>query len=325
MTFPRLTLGTFPTPLHPLKRLSNRLGLDVWVKRDDLTGFAMGGNKVREAEFILADAIHQGADVVLTAGTSQSNHARVIATAARQLGIECHLFVSGQTLEQPTGNLLLDYLAEAKVHFVSSLSERRPTMLAFAERLRNEGHEPYVVPIGGADAIGAHGYVTGFEELHEQVRLLSSKPTCLLFASSSGATYAGMLVGKSRTSSEIKLLGIRTDLDPNSEVLICSIANALAERLGMTRRFQPKEVELNSDYAGEGFPMPTENGVQALRQLWQLEGILLEPVYTAKAMAGLIDLAGKGLWRDERVIFLHTGGAPTVFSFAQLLSDSEKS
>jgi 1-aminocyclopropane-1-carboxylate deaminase/D-cysteine desulfhydrase-like pyridoxal-dependent ACC family enzyme len=238
------------------------------------------------------------------------------------LSIECHLFLSGQTSEKPTGNLLLDCLAEAKVHLVSSLADRRPPMLAFAERLRSEGHEPYVIPIGGADAIGAHGCVIGFEELRDQVRLLSPKPTCLVFASSSGATYAGMLVGKARTGSEINLRGIRTDLDPNSEVVICSIANSLAERLGMTRRFQPKELQLNSDHVGEGFPIPTEKGIEALRQLWQLEGILLDPVYTAKAMAGLIDLAGKALWTYERVIFLHTGGTPTVFSFAELLSDS---
>ena len=313
--FPRLKLATTPTPLHPLELLSKDLGVDLWIKRDDLTGFGLGGNKVREAEFLLADAIQQGANVVLTAGTYQSNHARMVAVVARRVGLDCHLFLSGQASDPPTGNLLLDYLSKAKIHAIATLAERRPSMEAYAERLRIEGRRPYVIPIGGANEIGAYGYVVAIEELEDQLSVLPKKETILVFASSSGATYAGLLVGKLLRGSGVDILGIRTDMDPNPELEICAVANALAERLGVAGRFESKDVHLNSDYVGEGFSVATQDGIAALKLVWELEGILLEPVYTAKGMAGLIDLARKGMWKNERVIFLHTGGIPTVFSF----------
>ena len=316
--FPRVKLGTLPTPLHPLQKVSEEVGTEVWIKRDDLTGYALGGNKVREAEFLLADAVQQGADIVITAGTIQSNHVRVIAAAAGRLSIQCHLFLSGELPEQPSGNLLLDYLAQADIHVVPSRADRGQAMDSFAESLRKSGGKPYIIPVGGANAVGAYGYVSGFQELDDQVRSLQWKPTTLLFASSTGTTYAGTLVGKSLTNSQVRLLGIDTDLDPDARRAICSIANDLAERLGIAQRFQPGEVALNSDYVGGGFGIPTDEGSSALRRLWQLEGILLDPVYTAKAMAGLISLAEQGNWRNERVIFLHTGGTPTTFSSSVL-------
>lgn len=309
-----LPLATLPTPLHPMERLSDSLDTETWIKRDDLTGFAMGGNKVRKAEFLLADAQAQGADVVLTAGAVQSNHARVIATAARRQGMACHLFLSGREPNPPTGNLLLDRLAEAQIHVVASSVERPAAMEAEAERLRAEGHRPYVIPIGGSNAIGAQGYAAGFAELETQLRALPPKPTHLLFASSSGGTYAGLLVGKALTNSEVLLLGIRVDRDPEPEEAVCEVANALAARLGLSRRFAPAEAALNAEFVGEDYGVPTAAGLDALRQLWQQEGILLDPVYTAKAMAGLIALAQRGTFRGGRVIFLHTGGAPGVFS-----------
>jgi D-cysteine desulfhydrase family pyridoxal phosphate-dependent enzyme len=321
MTFPRLALGSFPTPLHPMPRLSEELGTDCWIKRDDLTGFAMGGNKVRETEFILADAIQQGSDVMLTAGTYQSNHARMISAAAKRSGLECHLFLSGEVSVPPTGNLLLDHLADAEIHAVRTLAERTPAMQAFAKRLREEGRKPYVVPIGGADEIGAHGYLIGFEELNAQIQALPAKPMRIVFASSSGATYAGLIVGVSQAGSQIELLGIRTDLNPDdSEEKICAIANSLAKRIHYSHTFRLEDVHLNSDYVGGGFSVPTQDGVKAIKKLWALEGILLEPVYTAKAMAAVIDLTGKGMWKNERIIFIHTGGIPATFSYAKLLA-----
>jgi L-cysteate sulfo-lyase len=321
MTFPRVALGSFPTPLHPMSRLSEELGTDFWIKRDDLTGFAMGGNKVREAEFILADAIQQGSDVMLTAGTYQSNHARMISAAAKRWGLECHLFLSGEVSVPPTGNLLLDYLADAKIHAVGTLAERTPAMQVFARRLREEGRKPYVVPIGGADEIGAHGYLIGFEELNTQIQALPPKSTRIVFASSSGATYAGLMVGASRARSQIEVLGIRTDLNPDdSEEKICAIANSLAKRVEYLHTFRLEDVHLNSDYVGEGFGVPTQDGIEAIKKLWSLEGILLEPVYTAKAMAAIIDLAKKSVWPNERIVFIHTGGIPATFSYARLLA-----
>ncbi|MGA2790732.1 MAG: D-cysteine desulfhydrase family protein [Candidatus Bathyarchaeia archaeon] len=320
-SFPHLTLGSLPTPLHELPRLSKELGLDIWVKRDDLTGFAMGGNKVRETEFIFAEALEKGSDVILTAGTYQSNHARVVSAAASLFGLECHLFLSGETSSPPTGNLLLDHLAGAKIHDVSTLAERTPAMQALARELRESGRKPCVIPIGGADEVGAHGYLTGFAELHVQIAALPSKPTRIVLASSSGATYAGTMVGISQAKSTVELLGIRTDLDPDdSEEKISSIANQLSKRVRYPHTFEPEDVHLNPDYVGEGFGVPTTDGVKAIRKLWKQEGILLEPVYTAKAMAGIIDIAERGFWKNERIIFIHTGGIPTTFSFAPLLS-----
>lgn len=319
--FPRLTLATLPTPLHRLQKLSSELGFEIWIKRDDLTGFAMGGNKVRKAEFLLADAKQQGADVVLTVGPIQSNHARVIAVAARASDLECHLFLAGQMRSPPTGNLFLDYLAGAQIHVVSSSSERTPAMEAFAEKLRAEGRKPYVIPVGGSNAVGAHGYAVGFQELENQVRQLPPKSTRVIFASSSGGTHAGLLAGQELTKSEIKLLGVRVDLDPALEETICAVANECARRLGLPKHFQPQEVHLASGYAGKDYGVPTEEGSKAMRELWQSEGILLDPVYTAKAMAGLIDLGGRGEFDNERVIFLHTGGTPAVFSSVATTSD----
>ncbi|HXG23850.1 MAG TPA: pyridoxal-phosphate dependent enzyme, partial [Chthonomonadales bacterium] len=231
----KLTLAILPTPLHPLSRLSQELGIEVWIKRDDLTGFAMGGNKVRKAEYLLADAKAQEADVILTAGAVQSNHARVIAAAARSQGMDCILFLSGQKPERITGNLILDHLADARIEYVANPAERPAAMQVLADRLRAEGRVPYVIPIGGSNAVGALGYVAGYRELAEQVRELPPCPTCLVFASSSGGTYAGLLAGTALAGPVIDLLGIRVDNDPDPERAICTEANKVAAGLWLGR------------------------------------------------------------------------------------------
>ena len=278
-----------------------------------MTGFAMGGNKARKAEFLLADALRNGCDVILTAGPIQSNHARVIAAAARRFSMGCHLFLAGEESNPHTGNMLLNALANAQIHHVHS-QERQSAMETFAEHLREKGKKPYVIPVGGSNEIGALGYVLGFQEFENQLRSLAPKPTTLLFASSSGGTYAGILAGHALTKSQATLLGIRVDRDPNPERLICSVANVLSKQLGLTKQFQQSDVLLNSDYVGKDYGVPSEAGVAALKELWGSEGILLDPVYSAKAMAGLIDLARKRNWTEERVVFLHSGGTPSVFS-----------
>jgi D-cysteine desulfhydrase len=294
--------------------LSRRLGADIWIKRDDLNGFAMGGNKARKAEFLLADALQKKCDVVLTAGAMQSNHVRVIAAASKRFSLECHLFLSGSKPDQPTANLLLDLLADAQIHTVPS-EERPSAMEVFAEQLQKKGRRPYIIPIGGSNEIGGQGYVLGIEELERQLQALPSKPTTLVFASASGGTHAGILAGLALIQSKVKHLGILVDRDPNLGESVCTVANALAKRLGLVKEFQRRDVSLNSDYLGEDYGIPSKEGMQALKELWQREGILLEPVYTAKAMAGLIGLVQKGEWSGERVVFLHSGGIPSVFSF----------
>lgn len=306
-------LANLPTPLHPLERLSALLGQDVWIKRDDLTGYAMGGNKVRKAEFLLADAREQGADITLTAGAVQSNHARVIASVSRRFGMECRLYLSGQPTDPPAGNLLLDRLAGAQIHFVPTPAERNAAMERDAAKLRGEGRRPYVIPIGGSNAVGSMGYAAFFEELAAQLHALPPKPTVLLFPTSSGGTYAGILAGKALTRSEVELLGMRVDHDPEPERIICEVADALAERLGIPDRFTPADAPMNADFVGEGYGQPTDAAHEAMRLLWQEEGVLLDPVYTGKAMSGLLSLARQGAFSGRRVIFLHTGGAPGVF------------
>lgn len=280
----------------------------------------MGGNKARKAEFLLSDALRRNCDVILTAGAVQSNHVRVIAAAARRFSMECHLFLAGQKTYPPVGNVLLDLMAEATIHYVSS-EEQATAMEESAKQMREQGRRPYVIPIGGSNEIGAQGYVLGFQELDNQVRALPPKPTTLLFASSSGGTYAGALIGHAIAKSQMKLLGIRVDRDPDPQGVICTVANGLSLKIGLAKTFQRDDVLLNSDYVGEDYAVPSSDGMAAMKELWGIEGILLDPVYTAKAMAGLINLARKGGWREERVVFLHSGGTPSVFSFSpQLLT-----
>jgi L-cysteate sulfo-lyase len=310
----RLKLTVTPTPLERLENLSNQLGTEVWIKRDDLTGFVMGGNKTRKAEFLLADALHEGADAILTVGAMQSNHAVAIAAASKRLGKECHLFLSGDVPDLPTANVLLDRLSGANLHFVASSSDRQRAMEEFAAKLRSEGRRTYAIPLGGSNEVGSQGYVCAFLELLDQLRSLPPKPTKVLFASSSGGTYAGLLVGKVLAeNANVDLLGIRVDRDPEPEKVICVVASSLASKVGLRHEFHPREVVLNPDYAGAGYGVPTEQGMDALRRVWQTESILLDPVYTAKAMAGLIDLASRKALGDTRLVFLHTGGNIAVF------------
>ena len=310
----RLKLTVTPTPLERLENLSNQLGTEVWIKRDDLTGFVMGGNKTRKAEFLLADALHEEADVLLTVGAMQSNHAVAIAAASRRLGKECHLFLSGDVPDFPTANVLLDRLSGANLHFVPRSGDRQQAMEEFAAKLRSEGRRTYAIPLGGSNEVGSQGYVCAFLELLDQLRSLPPKPTKIVFASSSGGTYAGLLVGKMLAEDpNVDLLGIRVDHDPGPEKVICDVANALARRVGLKYEFQPEEAALNPDYVGPGYGVPTEQGMSALRRIWQTESILLDPVYTAKAMAGLIDLASRKALGDARLVFLHTGGSTVVF------------
>jgi len=206
-------------------------------------------------------------------------------------------------------------LAEAHIHPAHSSEERVIAMERFAEELRSQGRNPYVIPVGGSNEVGSQGYVLGFEELENQLQELPSKPTVLVFCSSSGGTHAGNLVGKAMTDSKIELLGIRNDDDPGFKGRVRDLANALSAKICVGKTFRNDDVQLNSDYVGEGYGVPSKEGKSAMKELWQCEGILLDPVYTAKAMAGLIDLAKRGEWVNKRIVFLHTGGIPSVFNF----------
>ncbi len=319
---PRYSLGFFPTPLVKLPRLTERLGGPrIFMKRDDLTGLGLGGNKVRKLEFLVGEALAQGCDTLITGGAAQSNHCRQTAAAAAACGLACHLALGGQAPSLPEGNLLLDQLFGAVIHWTGELrkGEKIPEI---AESLRPAGRRPYVVPYGGSNTTGAAGFVEAVRELTQQLAQLGESVTHIVFASSSGGTQAGLTVGKSLFGLDGELIGIGIDKGASGDVPfaehVIQLANATAERLGVHDRFSTSELILREDYLGDGYGVVGELERRAIRTVAQTEGILLDPVYTGRAMGGLIDMIERGeLSPEHSVLFWHTGGTPALFPYAQ--------
>jgi D-cysteine desulfhydrase family pyridoxal phosphate-dependent enzyme len=307
---PREPLGFFPTPLHPLPRLTAHLGgARLWIKRDDLTGFALGGNKVRKLEFFLAEARAAGADVLVTAGGHQSNHARVTAAAAAMAGLECVLVLSGGTPAAETGNLALDRLFGASVRFVERGPDRGPALEAVARELSAAGRRPLVIPVGGSTPLGALGYVEAAREAAAQLRALGLAPAALVHGSSSGGTQAGLVVGCQAAGLATRVIGVSAD-ETRADLggMVAGIAGPLAARLGQAPP-PAAAIEVLDAYVGAGYGIPTEASEEATRLFARLEGIALDPTYSAKAAAGLIDLVRQKAFRpDDVVCFWHTGG-----------------
>ncbi len=330
---PRYPLAFLPTPLHPLPRLSEMLckelrlppdQLRVWIKRDDQTGLAGGGNKTRKLEFLIADALAQGADVVLTTGAVQSNHCRQTAAAAIQAGLECHLVLSGSPPPEPTGNLLLDHLLGAHVHWTTR--EQRAARLAeLTEALRSAGRRPYPIVLGGSDPVGASGYALALEELRAQVRERDLHLDAIFFASSSGGTQAGLTAGAWILGWDVPLVGISVDQPADAlRSHVAALASETAAHLGHAHAFGPDEIQVTDDYLGGGYAVMGDLERDAIRLMARAEGILLDPVYTGRAFGGMLDMIRRrpeGLhWPDRRgrrtVLFWHTGGAPALFAYA---------
>lgn len=307
---PREPLGFYPTPLHPLPRLSAHLGGPrLWIKRDDLTGFALGGNKVRKLEFYLGEARAVGADVLLTTGGHQSNHARITAAAAARAGLDCVLVLSGGEPAALTGNLALDRLFGAELRFVRDRTERASTLAALAEELRRQGRRPLPIPLGGSTPLGALGYVEAACEAAAQLAALGVQPAALVHGSSSGGTQAGLLVGGRAADLGARVIGVSAD-ETRADLtrMVAGIVGPLADLAGVAA--PPAEaVEVLDGYVGEGYGIPTPDSEEATRLFARLEGIPLDPTYSAKAAAGLIDLVRRGAFRaDDVVCFWHTGG-----------------
>ena len=319
---PRCSLGFFPTPIVKLARLTERLsGPRIFMKRDDLTGLGLGGNKVRKLEFLVGEALAQGCDALITGGAAQSNHCRQTAAAAAACGLACHLVLGGQAPPIPEGNLLLDQLFGAVIHWTGELrkGEKIPEI---AESLRSAGRRPYVVPYGGSNTTGAAGFVEAVRELTQQLSESAESITHIVFASSSGGTQAGLTVGKSLFGLDSKLIGIGIDKGASGDVPfaehVLRLANATAERLGVRDRFSASDVTIRNDYLGDGYGVVGELERRAIHMLAQTEGILLDPVYTGRAMGGLIDMIERGeLSREHSVLFWHTGGTPALFPYAR--------
>lgn len=320
----RVSLAHLPTPLEEMPRLRQALagGPRLFIKRDDQTGLATGGNKTRKLEFVAADALAQGADTLVTAGGPQSNHCRQTAAAAAKLGLRCVLVFSGDPVPQSAwqGNLLLDTLLGAEFRW--SRERTREAILAeTAETLRAEGARPYVIPVGASVPLGAIGYVAAVEELAAQLKGLEIKLERMVFASGSAGTHAGLLVG-------VKALGLTTRVEGicdnanTAEVLpkIKALADETASHLGLQLNFTAEDFILHGSYGQPGYGVITKAEREAIRLLARSEGIITDPVYTGRALAGLLDLVRRGAYGSaETVLFWHTGGVAGLFARANEL------
>ncbi len=322
---PRVPLVLEPTPLHFLPRLSAEVGLRVWCKRDDLTRLALGGNKLRKLEFLLREALDQGADTVVTIGAAQSNHARLTAAAAASLGLRTVLVLDGPFVGQGQGNLLLDNLLGAQVRLFSW--ENRESGAAIleqvAEEIRAAGHRPYVIPLGGSNALGTLGYTLAARELARQAKEKGLSPRAVVCATSSCGTQAGLVLGRSLDRLPWEVVGISVgEPAANLAPAVARLASEAAELLG-SPPIPEDEVTVLDGYAGPGYGRLDPATIATIRRVASLEGILLDPVYTAKAMTGLLDLARRGRWKGgDAVIFLHTGGIPALFAYWEALGSA---
>jgi D-cysteine desulfhydrase len=317
----RLRFAHLPTPIEPLSRLSKHLGgPDLYIKRDDETGLATGGNKTRKLEFLIAEALAQGADHVISTGAAQSNHCRQTAAAAARNGLGCTLVLRGQEPEQVTGNYLLDELLGAHVYWTGD-RQAKDMIQEVEKQLQAMGHKPYIVPYGGSNVVGATGYVLAMHELRDQLAEQQLNIDFIVFASSSGGTQAGLVLGAQVYGFRGSVLGI--SVDQPADVLqtqVGALATATAAHLGLGQLPLLDHVEVNDDYLGGGYAVVGELEREAVRLLAQMEGILLDPVYTGKAMGGLIDLIRWGAFtRGQNVLFWHTGGTAALPAFANSL------
>lgn len=322
--FPRLVLADYATPLERLERLGQIAHLPCLIKRDDSIGPAMGGNKTRKLEFLMADAQAQGAGKVVTFGGLQSNHARMTAAVSRKLGMEPHLFYFAKRPRELTGNLLLNCLLDAKLHFIPFGAGGRNDLQRVNRLVRILSRlvvgQSYFIPVGGHCALGCLGYVLCAAEIHEQVQALGLRNATVVCAVGTGGTLAGLIGGFALLDSPLKALGIDVGkLWHECPEDIARLAGEICAMLGERRSFESGQVQLIEDrYVGPAYAVPTPEGNAAVRLLAESEGIILDPVYTGKAMAGLIDLAKQDYFTwDEAVIFLHTGGAPALFAFPE--------
>jgi D-cysteine desulfhydrase len=320
-SLPRVTLAHLPTPIERLERLSRALGgPELFIKRDDQTGLALGGNKVRKLEFLVGQALEQGADTLVTAGAAQSNHCRQTAAAAAKVGLNCELLLNGKKADLPNGNLLLDELLGARVHWIER-AQRLVKLHEHPEQLRAQGCKPYVIPVGGSNGVGATGYVLAMMELAEQLRASKQRVDHIVFGSSSGGTQAGMLVGARAVEFSGKLHGVGIDKDDRDngsyEEELAQIANECAKCLKLDVRLNQNDFLVIYGYVGGGYGVVGDLEREAIRMMARLEGIILDPVYAGRAFGSLVDQIRKGVFkRDETVLFWHTGGAPALFACA---------
>ena len=311
---PREPFAHLPTKIEPLSRLTKNLnGPELFIKRDDQTGLAFGGNKTRKLEYLLAQALAEGADLVLTTGADQSNHCRQTAAAAARCGLDCTLILVEPAPETATANLFLDKLLGADLIWTEK--EKRDQVLDEAyKEAASRGKKPYLIPYGGSNAVGAYAYFNAMKELLEQ--LPDEMPDWIVFASSSGGTQAGLLAGAQNYHLKTKILGI--SVDESERVLkdrVFRLASEVSNLYGDKKDINPDQILINDDFVGGGYGILNDQDREAIHLFARMEGILLDPVYTGRAGAGLIHLIRSGYFgKNERVLFWHTGGTPGLFA-----------
>lgn len=318
----KISLGFLPTPLHQLSNLSRKYAhYDLFIKRDDQTGLASGGNKTRKLEYLLAAAIEQGCDTAVTLGAQQSNHCRQTAAACAVAGLECHLIVRGEEPALPDGNLLLSVLLGAKIHYAG-------TEIAdgFVEQimigLKSKGKKPYLIPYGGSDEVGILGYVDAMAELKQQLEAQKLEIDYIFFASCSGGTQAGILLGRVKNRIHSKLMPVSIQKSeagfPSLEEVVLQLAEKGGRYLGLQKALRVSDASLIKGYDEAGYGVVTDNERQAIHEMAQMEGILLDPVYTARAFFAMTDyLQKEKIERGSKVLFWHTGGLPANFHYAR--------
>lgn len=316
---PRFRLAQLPTPLHDAPRLARAMGVArLLVKRDDLTGFAGGGNKVRKLEFLLGDALAQEADTLIAVGGPQSNAVRTAMVAARAAGLEPIAVFYGNPPPTREGNLLLDTLVGARLVYTGDTDREstEPAAAALAARLRAEGRRPYLLPRGGSTPVGDAGYVEAAAELAVQLEAAHADPAALIVATGSCGTQAGLVAGAAWLGARYRVTGILVSRGlAESEGRVLELARGTSELLHLGTTIEARDVHVEGGYLGRGFGLATEEGDAALRLALSCEGIVLDPVYTAKAMAGAIDLmAGGTIASEASLVFLHTGGEPSLYA-----------
>lgn len=324
--FPRLGLAQLPTPLEPLRRLTAHLGGPaIWIKRDDATGLGLGGNKLRKLDTVLAEAVAMKADTLVSGGVVQSNSQRQVAAAAAKLGMACHLAVYHGRIAPPSpayersGNALLNRLFGAHLHDVPWDGDRNGAIRALANDLKAQGRNVFMVPYGVSSPLGAVGYASAIAEITEQGRAAGFNPAAIVHSSGSGGTQAGLVLGASVALKNTRVVGIDIDAEPErvqGEVSAC--AKAAASLLEVP--FSDSQIEVVAGHAGPAYGVPHTATIEAIKLAGALEGLVLDPVYTGKGLAGLIALIRTGRWRaGEHVVFVHTGGMPALFAYERVL------
>ena len=321
--FPRVRITHGPTPLEFMPRMTQALGgPNLYIKRDDCTGLGTGGNKTRKLEFLMADAVKNQADTIITQGATQSNHARQTVAIAAKMGMKCEIMLEDRTGSMQdnykhSGNVFLDHLYGANVRELPGGTDMNAAMAKLAEELRAKGQKPYIIPGGGSNAIGALGYVVCALELVDQCNTQGLNVNCVVHATGSAGTQAGLVAGLEGSRSQIPVLGIGVRAPREAqETSVYNLAVKTAELLDIPGAVSRESVKANCDYVGAGYGVPTPGMVEAVTMMARLEGILLDPVYSGKGMAGLIDLCRKGFFKQgDNVVFLHTGGSVALYGY----------